>query len=91
MDGNRGRQKGKMKQGDDEEIVELLKNKNNEEEQRVESVLVSKLWTDNSFNISAFMSTIKRVWNARKGVEFNELGKNLFLFHFHLRNIGYVF
>lgn len=74
IDPNRGVQKGKMKQEDDEEIVELPKNKNNEEEQWVELILVGKLWTDKSFNTRVSMATIKEVWNLRKWVEINKLG-----------------
>lgn len=44
--------------------------------------LVGKLWTIRSFNVNAIISTVKMVWNVKKGLEINELGQILFIFRF---------
>lgn len=83
-DMSRGAQRGKMKK-----IVELLENKDNKDEQQVKSVLDGKLWTDKSFNMRAFMTTIKRVWNSRKGVEDMQMGKKNSYSISYQRKIGF--
>lgn len=42
--------------------------------------LVSKLWTNRSFNIRAFLNTIWGVWSPRKVVEIHELGEKSLYF-----------
>lgn len=37
---------------------------------------------DKSFNVKAFTNTIKGVWNTKKTMEINKLGKKNFIFHF---------
>ncbi|XP_058783267.1 uncharacterized protein LOC131657939 [Vicia villosa] len=44
--------------------------------------LAGKLWTDSSFNIRAFKSTMVAAWKLRNPVEIQELSKNLFVFKF---------
>lgn len=68
-----------MMKEDKDEIVELLQNKGSEDDQTARSILVGKLWTNKRFNTKAFMVTIKRVWNTKKGVEITEFEKKPFL------------
>ncbi|XP_058732884.1 uncharacterized protein LOC131604465 [Vicia villosa] len=47
--------------------------------------LAGRLWTDNSFNSKAFISTMLGAWKLKNAVEVQELNKNLFLFRFTTR------
>lgn len=44
--------------------------------------LVSKLWTDNSYNVRAFKQTMTQAWRHKNPIEIQDLNKNLFLFRF---------
>lgn len=69
-----------------EEEAEVLPDFDDEEATKVVSnCLVGKFWMDKSFNIKAFMNTIRGMWGFHKGVEIKELGKNLFIFQFTLK------
>lgn len=63
-----------------EDWVNLPRSGKNQGNQILDGCLVEKLWKDKSFNIRPFMNTIRGIWNPRKGVEINELGKKLFIF-----------
>lgn len=62
-----------------DEIVVLSES---EPKERLSACLVGKLWTDKSSNVKTFIKTIREIWFPKKGVDINELGKNLFLFQF---------
>lgn len=71
-----------------EECVVLLAEGDGHDKNTNRSFLVGKFWIDKSFNIMAFMNTIRGVWSPRKGFEINELGKNLFIFNLILIKIN---
>ncbi|XP_058754368.1 uncharacterized protein LOC131627544 [Vicia villosa] len=52
------------------------------EEESFQRTLAGKLWTDSSFNVRAFKSTMISAWKLKNQVETQDLGKNLFLFKF---------
>ncbi|XP_058751474.1 uncharacterized protein LOC131624535 [Vicia villosa] len=52
------------------------------EEELFQRTLAGKLWTDSSFNVRAFKSTMISAWKLKNQVETQDLGKNLFLFKF---------
>lgn len=50
----------------DHNFVILPKRESENESYNMVGCLVGKLWTDKSFNIYAFMNTIREIWNSRK-------------------------
>lgn len=74
----------------EEDYADLLESGAEQGNSSLGSCLVRKFWTDKSFNIKTFMNTIRRVWNLKKEVDINELGKKLF-FNFRLRKINKEF
>ncbi|CAI8596235.1 unnamed protein product [Vicia faba] len=61
------------------------------EEYTFQHTLAGKLWTENSFNSTAFKSTILNAWKLKNPVEIQDLSKNLFLFKFSMkRDLEYI-
>ncbi|XP_058746709.1 uncharacterized protein LOC131619652 [Vicia villosa] len=58
---------------EDDEVCEL---------ESFQRTLAGKLWTDSSFNVRAFKSTMISAWKLKNQVETQDLGKNMFLFKF---------
>ncbi|XP_058755552.1 uncharacterized protein LOC131628740 [Vicia villosa] len=58
---------------EDDEICEV---------ESFQRTLAGKLWTDISFNVRAFKSTMISAWKLKNQVESQDLGKNMFLFKF---------
>ncbi|XP_021738181.1 uncharacterized protein LOC110704670 [Chenopodium quinoa] len=54
-----------------------------EDEERVELRLVGKIWTDRHINVSAFMNTVRTIWQPKHGLDISSSGKNLFAFQFY--------
>ncbi|XP_058759547.1 uncharacterized protein LOC131632840 [Vicia villosa] len=54
-------------------------------EEIFQRTLAGKLWSDNSFNSRAFISTMIGAWKLKNPVDTQELSKNLFLFRFSTR------
>lgn len=74
-----------VEKGSTEEEVEIdwVVEEEEEEEAKVSLGMVGKIWTERSINANAFVTTMKRVWNPRHGVEANCIDKNVFFFQFH--------
>ncbi|KAF7824053.1 hypothetical protein G2W53_022197 [Senna tora] len=68
---------------DESGVIEDIAADPHHETQRVQLCLVGSLWTEGSYNVNAFQSTIKQVWNVRHGVDIRVLGKNLYIFQFY--------
>ncbi|KAI5383920.1 hypothetical protein KIW84_071052 [Lathyrus oleraceus] len=51
-------------------------------EEIFQRTLAGKLWTDNSFNVKAFTSTMISAWKLKNSVKTQELSKNIYLFRF---------
>lgn len=54
-----------------------------EEEARIELGLVGKIWTTRNINQSAFINTMKNVWQPTCGLDINSIGENTYVFQFH--------
>ncbi|KAL2926793.1 Large terminase protein-like protein UL15b [Bienertia sinuspersici] len=54
-----------------------------EDEARMELAMVGKIWTERHINTNAFIGTMKRVWQAKSGMEVREIEKNTFVIQFY--------
>lgn len=79
----KGKSKLNIDLTEDESLEVQIKESEGKDTEIVESfVLVGKLLTTRPFNSQALKTTMKGAWKLRNGFLFNELGQNLFLFHF---------
>lgn len=53
------------------------------EEDRVSLGVVGKIWIERHVNLNATITTMKRIWNPRHGMEANGIKKNIFFLQFH--------
>ena len=63
--------------------VEWLEEDLEEEDARVELGLVGRIWTKRHVNQTAFITTMKNIWQPRHDVEIRSIEKNLYVFQFH--------
>lgn len=68
---------------DQEEAVCWVEEGEEDDDARVELGLVGKIWTKRRINATAFMDTMKSVWQPSHGVDISSLGDNTFVFQFH--------
>jgi len=83
---SRGKRQSKAKA-----VVRWVEDSDSEETSELSLCLVGKLWTTRRFNSHAFMNTMEKIWNPRKGMEAKEIETNLFLFQFfHWKDLDRV-
>ncbi|KAL2938370.1 hypothetical protein RDABS01_021819 [Bienertia sinuspersici] len=63
------------------EEVEWVEDGVEEEEASMALGVVGRLWTTRNINANALISTMKRLWNPKHGMEANCIGDKLFQFH----------
>ncbi|KAL2936517.1 Gag polyprotein, partial [Bienertia sinuspersici] len=68
---------------DDTVEVEWAVDGAEEDDAKVELVMMCRIWMEWNVNAHALISTMTRLWNPRYGVEGNCIEKNLFFFQFH--------
>ena len=72
-------------------VVKWEEDNEGEEISALSLCVVGKLWTKRKFNSTAFINTIKKIWNPNKGMEAKEIDTNLYLFQFfHWKDLDRV-
>lgn len=66
-----------------EDGIEWVEESAEEEEAKVALGVVGKIWTERNVNSNALITTMRRVWSPKHGMEANCIGKNIFFFQFH--------
>lgn len=68
--------------GDTEKVDWVIEDEE-EEDARVTLGIVGRVWTERNVNANALISTMRRIWNPRHGMEANLIEKNVFFFQFY--------